>query len=95
MDLDAEDAVDRFQLEPEAESTTGRHAVQQGVGDEFAHAEQHVVGAGVARPVDERRTHELPYERDRPAFPAVEHLAEVGELSCLVHASKVTQRHYG
>lgn len=95
MDLDAQGPVGRLQKNPEAEPTTGRDAVQQGVGDEFAHAEQHVVGTGVARPVDESRTHELSYERDGSAFPAVEHLAEVGELSCLVHTANVTHSHYG
>lgn len=94
MDLDAQGAVGRFQAEAEAEPTPGRDAVQQGIGDEFAHAEQYVVDPDVARPVDESLTHELPYERDGSAFPAVEHLAEAGESSCFVHAANVTQSHY-
>lgn len=94
MDLDPQDAVGRVQVEVDTEAATGRDAVPQGVGGEFAHAEQHVVGTGVARPVDECLTHELPYERDGPAFPAVERLAEMGELNWLVHTVKVTQRHY-
>lgn len=63
MDLHAQGPADRFQLEPEAKPTTGRDAVQQGIGDELAHAEQHVVDPAVARPVDESLTHELSYER--------------------------------
>lgn len=94
MDLDAQGPLGRLQADPEAEPTTGRHAVQQGVGDEFAHTEQHVIDTGIARPVDQSLTHELPYERHGAALPAVEHLAEVGELSCLIHDSNVTQSHY-
>ncbi|GGV96149.1 hypothetical protein GCM10015535_65130 [Streptomyces gelaticus] len=94
MDLDAQGAADRLQVEVEPEAPTGRDAVQHGVGDELAHAEQHLVGAFLARPVDQSVTHELPYERYGSAFPAVEHLAEAGKLSCLVHDSNVTQSHY-
>lgn len=95
MDLDAQGPADRFQLEPEPKPATGRDAVQQGIGDEFAHAEQHVVDPVVARPVDESLAHELSYEWHGSAFPAVEHLADVGELGCLVHAANVTHGHYG
>ncbi|SCF81149.1 hypothetical protein GA0115254_117761 [Streptomyces sp. Ncost-T10-10d] len=94
MDLDAQDAVGLLQVEVRTESATGRDAVQEGIGDEFAHAEQHVVGTGIARPVDEGLAHELSYERHGPAFPAVERLAEVRELSWFVHAANVTQSHY-
>lgn len=66
------------ELDPE--TPAGRNAVQQCVGREFAHTEQHVVEVRLARPVEQRLPDELAHEGHRPALTAVERLTEGGEL---------------
>lgn len=48
----------------EQESTTERHAVQQGVGDQFARTERDVVDADGLAPAREGAADELPCERN-------------------------------
>lgn len=92
VDLDAYAPVVGPEHE-EPEAPAGRDAVEQGVGGQFAHAEQDVVAAHAGVPLVQYGGGEVPGCGDGSALAAVEALAVRGESGFGFHPPTVTQRH--
>ncbi|GAA3090003.1 hypothetical protein GCM10020254_38740 [Streptomyces goshikiensis] len=90
VDLDPDDALEAEQPQPVAPA--GRDAVQQGVGGQFAHAEQQVVPARCHTPRVKGHIGELPGRTHRLKTPRIEPVPHQGGLNVQIHLTIVAVR---